>query len=312
MKKDMPPGAGGTPASSVGGQQNAARTGNGLATEGRTAFGQPRNPLGNRFVYALISQRARGLSIGINLNPDKRCNFDCVYCEVNRDAPGKDAQVDVAAMAGELEQMLGLVQQGKLAQLPAFSHLPAELLQLREVALSGDGEPTLCPNFDEVVREVLFVRSKGVYPFFKTVLITNATGLDLPAVTRGLKLLAKEDEIWVKLDAGTQAYADKVNRSQVPLWRVLSNVQALARQRPVVVQSLFPLINGEGPAAEEIEQYVRRLHELKAGGARISLVQVYSAHRPPHRSNCEHLALKQLSHIAKRVREETGLRAEVF
>jgi len=312
MKKETPPGAGTPPPPTVGGQQHTARAGSGPMADGRTAYGQPRNPLGNRFVYALISQRARGLSIGINLNPDKQCNFDCIYCEVNRDLAGRDAQVDLAGMTGELEQMLGLLQQGKLAQLPAFSHLPAELLQLREVALSGDGEPTLCPNFDEVVREVLFVRSKGVYPFFKVVLITNATGLDLPVVARGLKLLAKEDEIWVKLDAGTQMYADKVNRSQVPLWRVLSNIQALARQRPVVIQSLFPLIDGEGPAAEEIEQYVRRLQELKTGGARISLVQVYSAHRPPHRSSCEHLALKQLSHIAKRVREETGLRAEVF
>lgn len=50
-------------------------------------FGRPREFLGNRFVYAVISQRAHGLSIGINLNPNKACNFDCAYCEVNRDLP---------------------------------------------------------------------------------------------------------------------------------------------------------------------------------------------------------------------------------
>src|ERR1039457_6446122 len=69
-------------------------------------FGRPRNRLGNRFVYVAISQRARGLSIGVNLNPDKRCNFDCVYCEVDRDTPGQGRRVDVKVMAAELERWL--------------------------------------------------------------------------------------------------------------------------------------------------------------------------------------------------------------
>src|SRR5215471_5955846 len=119
-----------------------------------TAFGRPRNLLGNRYVYAVISQRARGLSIGINLNPDKQCNFDCVYCEVDRDTPGRDRKIDLTIMAQELENLLRLTCANKLHELEWFHHLPAELLQLKEVALSGDGEPTLCLNFDEVVREV--------------------------------------------------------------------------------------------------------------------------------------------------------------
>jgi wyosine [tRNA(Phe)-imidazoG37] synthetase (radical SAM superfamily) len=278
----------------------------------QTAFGQPRNPLNNRFVYAVISQRAHGLSIGVNLNPDKGCSFDCAYCEVDRDTPGLERQVDVTVMARELQRVLSLAHGGGLAGLAGFSHLPPELLQLKEVALSGDGEPTLCLNFEEVVRTVSHIRSAGGFPFFKLVLITNSTGLDLPEVTRGLKRLAREDEIWVKLDAGTQAYMDKVNRSDIPLWRVLNNILAVAKKRPVIIQSLFPLVDGEEPPLDEIEQYVQRLKELKAAGAQIALVQVYSAHRPPHRPNCEHLPLKSLSHIARRVREAAGLKAEVF
>ena len=65
------------------------------------------------------------------------------------------------------------------------------------------------------------------------------------------------------------------------------------------------------------EVVVRALQELKAGGAQISLVQVYSAHRPPAlarkgRADCGHLPLKSLSQIARRVRQATGLKAEVF
>jgi wyosine [tRNA(Phe)-imidazoG37] synthetase (radical SAM superfamily) len=275
-------------------------------------FGLPRNSLNNRFVYAVISQRARGLSIGINLNPDKRCNFDCAYCEVNRDTPGRDRKVDLNVMAEELERLLKLVQEKRMRELPGFRNMPEELLELKEVALSGNGEPTLCPDFAEVVREICYFRSTGRYRFFKIVLITNTTGLDLPEVRRGLKFLSNEDEIWVKLDAGTQEYMNVVNRSDIPLWRVLDNILAIAKERPVIVQSLFPLINGQQPAAQEIEEYAARLKELKAAGAQISMVQVYSAHRPPHRPHCEHLPLKSLSQIARRVREVAGLKAEVF
>ena len=308
---DMPDGTGSGPAASAGGTGGAAASGTpGKGSPG--VFNRPRNSLSNRFVYAVISQRARGLSIGINLNPDKKCNFDCVYCEVDRDTPGRERRVDVRVMGEELENLLMRVQEGRLRELPGFSHLPDELLQLKEVALSGDGEPTLCPNFEEVVREVFYHRSTGRCPFFKIVLITNGTGLDLPEVGKGLKLLSHEDEIWVKLDAGTQEHMTRVNRAEIPLWRVLDNILAVAKKRPVVIQSLFPLMNGQEPPPAEIEQYVLRLKELKSAGAQISMVQVYSAHRPPHRPNCEHLPLKSLSHIARRVREVTGLRAEVF
>jgi wyosine [tRNA(Phe)-imidazoG37] synthetase (radical SAM superfamily) len=277
-----------------------------------TAFGRPRDLLGNRFVYAAISQRARGLSIGVNLNPDKRCSFDCVYCEVDRDTPGRGQRVDVKVMASELQRLLVHQHEGRLGELAWFRNLPSELLELKEVALSGYGEPTLCPNFDEVVREVLYLRSTRKLPFFKTVLITNGTGLDLPPVLAGLDLLCEQDEIWVKLDAGTEAYYEQVNRPTLPFWRILANILALSKKRPVIIQSLFPLVNGQEPPWEEIEEYAQRLKELKAAGAQISLVQVYSAHRPPHRPNCEHLALKSLSRIASHVRTVTGLRAEVF
>src|SRR5206468_3989551 len=81
-------------------------------------FGRPREFLGNRFVYAVVSQRAHGLSIGVNVNPDKACNFACPYCEVRRDVPGADRQVDLDVLAGELEHLLTLACQGGLRESP--------------------------------------------------------------------------------------------------------------------------------------------------------------------------------------------------
>jgi wyosine [tRNA(Phe)-imidazoG37] synthetase (radical SAM superfamily) len=274
------------------------------------AFAHPRDYLNKRFVYAVISQRAHGLSLGINLTPDHNCNFDCAYCEIDRDRPVRDREVDIPVLLSELDELLVMVKAGRLREIPWLRNVPDELLELKEVAFSGDGEPTLSPHFCDALEAVVHLRTQR-QPF-KIVVITNTSGLDRPEVKRGLRVLSKHDEIWVKLDAGTQSYMDRINRANITLQQVLENIHRIAVRRPVVVQSLFPLVDGVEPAEEEIEEYVQRLLELKQGGAQISLVQIYSAHRPPHRPNCAHLPLKTLSKIARRVRQVTGLKAEVF
>jgi wyosine [tRNA(Phe)-imidazoG37] synthetase (radical SAM superfamily) len=273
---------------------------------------QPRDFMGNRFVYAVISQRAGGLSIGINMNPNQICNFDCLYCEVDRSHSRVDRKLDVSAMMKELKSMLGLIQLGKLRAMPQFSHVPDELLTLKNIDLSGDGEPTHSEQFLEVVREVIQLRGIPNYPHFKLVLVTNATGLHLPQVQEGIQLFLPTDEIWAKLDAGTQEYMSYINQTRIPLQSILDNILNVARKRPVVIQSLFTNVQGNGPDQEEIDQYAQRLLELKNAGAQISLVQIYSVSRPPARAGCAHLTLKDLSAIARNVRKITSLRAEVF
>ncbi|HEX4085667.1 MAG TPA: hypothetical protein VHY22_12195 [Chthoniobacteraceae bacterium] len=267
---------------------------------------------GRSLVYYMISQRARGLSIGVNMNPDGRCNFDCVYCEIDRRHCRGESGVDIARLREELDNALELATTGRLRELPAYRATPSDLLELKEVALSGDGEPTLCPNFREVVEGVVHARAARKWPFFKIVLITNATGLNLPQVRSGIELLISCDEIWAKLDAGTQRGMDLVNRTDVRIEDVMENIISLGRERAVIIQSLFPLLRGEEPPAQEIDAYIDRLRELRDAGAKIGHVQVYSAHRPAVHSDCGHLPLRSLSAIARRVREETGLKAEVF
>jgi len=271
-----------------------------------------RESLGQSLVYCVISQRARGLSIGVNMNPDGHCNFDCVYCEVDRRKCHGNGTVDVVRMSAELGRSLDLATTGRLRELPPFHATPADLLELKEVALSGDGEPTLCPNFREVIEAIAHLRAAGKWPFFKIVLITNATGLHLPDVRAGIGILTAYDEIWAKLDAGTQMGMDLVNRTNLSIDTVIENIIKLGRDRPIVIQSLFPLLRGAEPPVEEIDAYIGRLLELRGAGTKIDYVQIYSAHRPAINPNCGHLPLRSLSAIARRVREETGLRAEVF
>ncbi len=271
---------------------------------------QPREFLGNRFVYAVVSSRARGLSIGVNVNPNQACNYDCPYCEVVRTPEKSELKLDLKVLARELIHVVALAQCGRLCDLKPFSSLPPELLGLQEVALSGDGEPSLVSNFDEIVKEVIVIRR--LLSHFKLVVITNGAGLHRPTVQRGIDRLSPEDEIWIKLDAGTEEYMRHVNGPEASMETTLRGILSVAQRRPVVIQSLFCTLEEEDPTEEEITAYIQRLAYLQGEGAQISMVQIYSASRPPARTGCKHLPLAQLSHIARRVREETGLSAEVF
>ena len=295
-----------------GGWEGAGTNAETFSSRPETAFGYPRDFHGNRFVYVVISPRAGGLSVGVNMNPDKKCNFDCIYCEVDRSAPARETILDLDAMDGELRHTLAAVQSGALREDARYRGLSPDLLQLHHVTLSGDGEPTIAANFLGAVETVSHVRATGMFGFFKLVLVTNGTGLDLPQVQQGLKLLNKSDEVWVKLDGATQSYLNLVNRPDVPVEKILANILMLGRQRPVVIQSLFPSVNGSEPTPDEIGQFARSLKELKANGAQISFVQIYSATRPIQNTGCGHLPLKTLFRIAQTVRDASGLKVEVL
>ena len=286
----------------------------------RGPFQHPFVPVVGSYIYVVVSPRARGLSVGVNLNPTKYCNFDCAYCEVDRrEGRPTNSPVNVDQLALELEDALTLIHAGCLASHPEFQNVPRDLLQLKHVTLSGYGEPTLCPNFHEVVEAVIHLRASGRTGYFKLVLVTNASGLDRPEVVYGVSLLTRTDEIWAKLDAGSQAYMERINRPRretgswsSPLQQILENISEFGRLRPIIIQTMVPSISGRNPFENELAEYITRLRELKALGAQISLVQIYSATRPSPHSDCGHLPLSVLTGIAKRVRAGTGLHVEVF
>jgi len=111
----------------------------------------PRSFRGNRYVYPVLSRRAGGVSIGVNLNPDKRCNFDCIYCQVDRAEPVKGEAVDLDRLTAELDAMVRLVVSGRIYEETEFRQAPPALRRLNDIALSGNGEPTACDRFEEAV-----------------------------------------------------------------------------------------------------------------------------------------------------------------
>ena len=79
----------------------------------------------NRFVYPVLSRRSRGISIGVNLNPDKVCNFDCIYCQVDRVSAAETKFVELSQLLDELDHVLGLVTSGELFEHSRFAATPA-------------------------------------------------------------------------------------------------------------------------------------------------------------------------------------------
>jgi wyosine [tRNA(Phe)-imidazoG37] synthetase (radical SAM superfamily) len=267
----------------------------------------------NLYVYAVVSRRSKGVSVGVNLNPDKLCNFDCVYCQVDRTAPSPVRDVDVPRLRAELETMLDAIQSGRLFETERFRSTPLPLRRLNDIAFSGDGEPTTCPEFGEVVRTAAELRRQRCLNDVKLVLITNATQFHRPAVRAGLDVLAANNgEVWAKLDAGTEAYYRQIERTTIPLRRVLDNITAEARIRPLVVQSMFLRLDGQPPPDAEQEAYCERLNEIVGAGGRIKLVQVYTVARTPAEANVSALAAPEVDALAARVRERTGLAAEAY
>ena len=257
------------------------------------------------YVYPVISRRARGLSIGVNINPDKRCNFACLYCQIDRRIRRNLDSVDLTVLKAELELALAEAAGGKIWAEPRFAHVPAEMRRINDIAFSGDGEPTARGEFDAAVKVAADAKAAAALADVKIVVITNAAHLGSPQVARALPILdANNGEIWAKLDAGTQELFDAVNRPR-PAMRlddIVRGITAVARGRAVVIQTLFFRIDGQGPGQAQIAAYAARLREILAGGGRIKLVQLHTIARSPMSPSARFLPDDELDKLAQAVR----------
>ncbi len=271
----------------------------------RLDFRDHRRALGdNRFVYAVVSRRAQGLSIGLNLNPDKVCNFDCPYCQVDRTPAGLEGVtvgVDVRRLEAELDALLAWVQDGTLWTRAPFDTAPLALRRVSDIAFAGDGEPTSSRAFPAAAAAVRRVRDAAGLGQTPIRLLTNATLLHRPAVRAALPLI---DAIWAKLDAGTEAWFHRVDGTTFPFSRILKNLTDIARERPITLQCMFPTLQGEPPPPAEIAEWVQRMVAIREAGGQIEQVQVYTVARAPSDPTVGSLDLVQLEEIAEAARRE--------
>ena len=253
----------------------------------------------NRYVYAVISRRAQGLSIGINLNPDKSCNFDCPYCQVDRTVLGGERRVDVDVLSQELCHLFDLIQEGTLWSISPFDTAPIEYQVVRDVSFAGDGEPCSSPQFQEAIARVGAIIQQYSFSDVRYQLLTNATLFHKEHVQAGLtRFWSDGGMIWAKLDAGTQEWFSRVDGTRLPLQKILDNILWAGRERPITLQCMFHRFGEERPSLYEQEQWALGIWHLLENGAQIDLVQIYSTARRPSQSDVLPLSREELEGIA--------------
>lgn len=264
-----------------------------------------RDLAGLTYVYPVVSRRARGVSIGINLNPNNACNFRCVYCQVPGLVHGKAPAIDLTLLRDELDSFLEWVVRGDFMERV----VPEGSRRLNDLAFSGNGEPTSAERFDEIVDLVgQLMRDYGLLPQTKLVLISNGSLARQVAVQKGLaKFSALNGEMWFKLDSATAEGQARINGFQAGPEVVKRNFEAASRACTTWLQTCVFAWNGKAPSEHEQEAYLEFVRWVKAEELPLAGVLLYGLARQSHQPEAAELSRLDESWLeawAERIRAE--------
>lgn len=267
--------------------------------------------VGMTYVYPVVSRRAGGVSVGVNLNPNNACNWRCAYCQVEGLVLGAGPAIDLGRLEAELRAMLDAVLHGDFLT----RHAPEGARVLKDVAFAGNGEPTTSPDFaaavDVVGRVLADFGLRGELP---VVLITNGTQVKKEAVAEGLRRLAGlGGEVWFKLDTATAEGMQRVNHAPGDPAAHLARLRAAAALCPTKIQTCLMTWDGAPPPEEEQTAYLDAIRGLVRDGVPIQCVLLYSVARPsmqPEAARVGQLDEAWLRAFARRI-EEAGLPVKV-
>ncbi len=247
-----------------------------------------RNSAELRYVYPVVSRRAGGVSVGINLNPNNACNWRCIYCQVPELTRGTAPPVDLALLETELHDFLNQLLHGDFMQ----TRVPEGVRRINDIALSGNGEPTSASEFPDVIELIAQVRKGLALPdSVKTVLITNGSLLHRPDVLQGLRDMAKiSGEVWFKLDRASSEGMLKINDTHARIEKVRENLIASIKACPTWLQTCWFALDGVPPGREEEDDYLDFLASLLSDGHPLQGVLLYGLARPSLQMEAPRLA----------------------
>ncbi len=247
-----------------------------------------RDRAGLTYVYPVVSRRAGGVSIGVNLNPNNACNWRCVYCQVPNLVFGNGPPIDLAQLERELEGLLREV----LAPGWMERNVPDGARRLNDVAISGNGEPTSSPHFVDAVRAIGRVLERvELAGRIRVVLITNGSLAHKPEVQRGLSELAElGGEVWFKLDSATEEGQRRINSVALGVERTRTNLELAARAAPTWIQTCVFARNGLEPSRAERDAYLGFVGDFARRGIPLRGVLLYGIARESHQPEAPELA----------------------
>jgi wyosine [tRNA(Phe)-imidazoG37] synthetase (radical SAM superfamily) len=261
---------------------------------------------GFRYVYPVVSRRAGGVSIGVNLNPNNACNWACVYCQVPDLTRGGPPPIDLALLAEELRTLLNDIVHGDFM----LREVPEGARSLMDVAFSGNGEPTSAAEFPQAVdMAIALMQELKLLPAVKLRLITNGSLLHRTAVKAGISRIGEVDgEVWFKVDRASASGMAAVNKIALDPAKVLSNLQACADLAPTWLQTCWFAVAGKAPNEAEQAAYLEFADAVRT---KIKGVHLYGLARPslqPDAPRLGRLPSDQLAAFAARI---TALGIEV-
>jgi len=264
-----------------------------------------RDKVGLTYVYPVLSRRAGGLSIGINLNINNACNWRCIYCQVPNLIRGSAPTVNLEKLGHELRNFLADVIHGSFYDR---EEVPDEYRVIKDIAISGNGEPTTANEFDQVVNLIeLVLKEYGLLNSIKCVLITNGSMVNRNHVKKGLKKLAKMNgEVWFKIDSATPAGIATINQIRGSNTSTLKRLKISADLCPTWIQTCVFSYKNQPPGESETNAYINLLKVAISRNIPVKGVLLYGIERPsmqPEANKLKKLPESWLQDFALRLNE---------
>jgi len=255
------------------------------------------------YVYPVVSRRAGGVSVGINLNPNNACNWACVYCQVPELTRGTAPEIDLAQLEAELRAMLSDILHGGFMQ----TRVPEGARRLNDIALSGNGEPTSAKAFPQVIELIgRVMMAFGLTGKIKLVLITNGSLTDRPRVQDGIKKMAAlNGEVWFKFDSATANGMRTINQTRISPDKQFERLAAAARLCPTWLQTCMFALDGAPPSDVEQAAYLAAVGRIRQESIPVQGVLLYGLARPsmqPQASRLSTLPVEWLEAFAEKIR----------
>ncbi len=244
-----------------------------------------RDHLGMTYVYPVVSRRAQGVSLGINLNVNNACNWACIYCQVPNLTRGGPPPVNLSQLEDELKRSLTDIIHGDFL----VKNAPPEAQRLADIAFSGNGEPTSAPEFAEAVARVVGeMQAFGLENSVKLRLITNGSLMHRPVVQQGIALIGQQNgEIWFKVDHASEAGSKKINGIGRSAEQTRAALLLCAQHAPTWVQTCFFSIDGQDADEPECLAYLDFIASVRT---QIHGVYLYGLARPSMQPDAKRLS----------------------
>ena len=245
-------------------------------------------------IFGPIHSRRLGTSLGINLSPrdGKVCSFDCLYCEAGYNAQGKGT----TGLPGR-EEVARLLEK-KLASMKSNGE------HLDVITFSGNGEPTVNPDFPAIISDTIALRDK-YFPDVKVSVLTNSTMLHSPRVVEALK---RVDNCLLKLDSAVDSTVRLLDRPVSPGFTAEKVISELAGFGPsAIIQTMFTRGAHDGMTVDnttdaEIEALIEAYSKIRP-----RQIMIYSLDRPTPEVNLRRVPADELQRIADRIKSATGI-----